>query len=268
MTTVERDYDSPEYTKFKNYVKILTGLDLNSYKNQIHRRAHMLMSRWNITTYEEYHRTIKENEDKLREFLDYLTINVSEFLRNPPRWWDLKDHVIPDLIKIRGNKKLRLWSAGSATGEEPYSLAMLSSECGLSFPPPVEARDIDAGVIEIAKKGLYHKRQLINIPPDWLNRYFLKIDDQNYQVKDDLKKRVAFSRLNLVEDKFDTGYDLILCRNVVIYFRPETKVALYQKFFDALKPGGYLLVGSTEQIFEYKSYGFESSKPFLYRKPL
>lgn len=228
----------------------------------------MLMSRWNITTYEEYHKAIKESEDKLREFLDYLTINVSEFLRNPPRWWDLKDHVIPDLIKVRGNKKLRLWSAGSATGEEPYSLAMLSSESGLSFPPQVEARDIDAGAIAIAQKGIYHKRQLVNVPPDWLSRYFIKLDEQNYQVKDELKKRVSFSRLNLVEDKFDSGYDLILCRNVVIYFRPETKAALYQKFFDSLKPGGYLLVGSTEQIFEYKSYGFESSKPFLYRKPL
>ena len=145
---------------------------------------------------------------------------------------------------------------------------MLSSECGLSCPPQVEARDIDAGAIAIAQKGVYHKRQLVNVPPDWLNRYFSKIDEQNYQAKDDLKKRVSFFRFNLVEDKFDSGYDLILCRNVVIYFRPETKAALYQKFFDALKPGGYLLVGSTEQIFEYKSYGFESSKPFLYRKPL
>lgn len=268
MITAEKSYDSPEYTRFKVQVKSLTGLDLNSYKNQIHRRAHMLMTRWNMKDYDDYYSTIKNNEEKLREFLDYLTINVSEFLRNPPRWWDLRDYVIPDLIKVRGNKKLRLWSAGSATGEEPYTLAMLASECGLSPTPPVEAKDIDAGAIAIAQKGSYHKRQLANLPPEWIPKYFIQIDEMNYQVKDELKKRVSFSRLNLVEDRFDTGYDLILCRNVVIYFRPETKTLLYQKFFDAMRPGGYLLVGSTEQIFEYKTHGFESYKPFLYRKPL
>ncbi|MCF4113689.1 MULTISPECIES: CheR family methyltransferase [Dethiosulfovibrio] len=268
MVANEKDYDSPEYTRFKQQVQKLTGLDLNSYKNQIHRRAHMLMSRWNLTDYDQYFTMINKNEDKLRDFLDYLTINVSEFLRNPPRWWDLRDHVIPDLIKTKGSKKLRLWSAGSATGEEPYSLAMLSSECGLSSATPVHARDIDAGAIAIAQRGIYHKRQLVNVPPDWITKYFKVVDEQTYQVKDDLKKRVDFARLNLIEDRFEKDYDLILCRNVVIYFRPETKAVLYQKFFDALRPGGYLLVGSTEQIFEYKSYGFEAAKPFLYRKPL
>ncbi len=263
----EQEYNSPEYTRFKQQVQKLTGLDLNSYKDQIHRRAHMLMTRWRLKTYDEYYKTISTQDDKLRDFLDYLTINVSEFLRNPSRWDDLKNFVIPELIKSRGNKQLQLWSAGSATGEEPYSLAMLSIECGLSCPPPVAARDIDAGAIAIAKEGKYHKRQLVNVPPEWLNKYFNKLDEKTYQVNDTLKKRVAFSRLNLIEDRFDTNNDLILCRNVVIYFRPETKALLYQKFFNALKPGGFLLVGSTEQIFEYKNYGFESVKPFLYRRP-
>lgn len=268
MIVTEKSYDSPEYSKFKDQVKSLTGLDLNSYKNQIHRRAHMLMSRWNMKDYDDYYSTIKNNEEKLREFLDYLTINVSEFLRNPPRWDDLRNYVIPDLIKTKGNKKLRLWSAGSATGEEPYTLAMLASECGLPPVPPVEGKDIDAGAIAIAQKALYNKRQLVNLSPQWITKYFTQVDDVTFKIKEDLKKRVSFSRLNLIEDRFDTGYDLILCRNVVIYFRPETKTILYKKFFDALRPGGYLLVGSTEQIFEYRELGFESYKPFLYKKPM
>ena len=126
------NYDSPEYDIFKANVKKLTGLDLNSYKNQIHRRVHMLMQRWNIAEYDQYFRTIKENDQKLREFLDYLTINVSEFFRNPAKWAELRETVIPRLIQSRGKKQLKLWSAGSATGEEPYSLAILSHEAKLA----------------------------------------------------------------------------------------------------------------------------------------
>ena len=87
------------------------------------------------------------------------------------------------------------------------------------------------------------------------------------QVKNSVRDRVQFSRDNLIEDSFEEGYDLILCRNVVIYFSPETKAKLYEKFFKALAPGGYLMVGSTEQIFEYRKLGLESAGPFLYRRP-
>lgn len=268
MVINEKTYESPEYSQFKTKVQKLTGLNLNSYKKQIHRRVHMLMSRWKIDNYNSYFAEINDKPEKLRDFLDYLTINVSEFLRNPSRWKDLETHVIPDLIKIKGNKKLKFWSAGSATGEEPYSLAMLSSEANLPSSAFVEAKDIDTGAIAKAQTGIYHKRQLLNVPADWVERYFDKIDEETFKVKNSLKKRVHFSKINMIEDRFDNNYDLILCRNVVIYFKAETKALLYQKFYDALSPGGYLLVGSTEQIFNYKNYGYESVKPFLYRKPV
>ena len=132
-TMKEREYPAPpEYGTFKENVRSLTGIDLNAYKYQIHRRVHMLMQRWRVQSYEEYYRTIASSEEKLREFLDYLTINVSEFFRNPQRWWEIKDKIIPSLLKDRRSNSLRLWSAGSATGEEPYSLSMLALECGLS----------------------------------------------------------------------------------------------------------------------------------------
>ncbi len=266
---IERtSYDSPDYDVFKSNVKKLTGLDLNSYKNQIHRRVHMLMQRWNVTSYEVYFKTIKENEQKLREFLDYLTINVSEFYRNPNKWTELKDVVIPDLLRTRGRKQLKLWSAGSATGEEPYSLAILSMESRLPAQTPVLASDIDQGAITIAKRGRYLKRQLINIPKELIPRYFTTPDNgETFIVNSEVKSRVSFQRLNLIEEAFSDDFDLILCRNVVIYFSAETKTALYHKFFKALRPGGYLLVGSTEQIFDYRKIGFESAGAFLYQKP-
>lgn len=261
-------YDSPEYDTFKIQVKKLTNLDLNSYKNQIHRRVHMLMQRWNMTTYEAYFKTIKENDQKLREFLDYLTINVSEFFRNPGKWTELRDIIIPKLIYSKGKKQLKLWSAGCATGEEPYSLGILSLEAKLTSHPPILASDIDQGAIAIAKKAVYLKRQLINISPDLSTKYFSTSDGgDTYAVNQKVKGRVSFQKLNLIEDSFPDNFDLILCRNVVIYFSSETKTVLYHKFFKSLRPGGFLLVGSTEQIFEYKKIGFESAGAFLYQRP-
>ena len=266
---IERtSYDSPQYDVFKTNVKKLTGLDLNSYKNQIHRRVHMLMQRWGIKEYEEYFKTIKEDDGKLREFLDYLTINVSEFFRNPNKWTELQQKIIPALIQDRGRKQLKIWSAGSATGEEPYSLAILSLEAGLSPQTPVQASDIDLGAIAIAKRGTYLKRQLMNVPGDLVAKYFTTSDKETYAIKPEVKNRVNFQRMNLIEDRFSDDFDLILCRNVVIYFSAETKTVLYQKFLRALRPGGYLLVGSTEQIFDYRKIGFESAGAFLYRRPV
>jgi len=265
---IEKIYPAPpEYDVFKKRIREMTGVDLDAYKYQIHRRVHMLMQRWGISDYDVYHKTIRDNDERLREFLDYLTINVSEFFRNPQRWWELRDTVIPAIIKGRSDKRLRLWSAGSATGEEPYSLAILSLELGLTVPPKVRASDIDAGAIRKAKEATYHKRQLINTPPAWIEKYFSPLGEETLQVKNSVRDRVQFSRDNLIEDAFEEGYDLILCRNVVIYFSPETKAKLYEKFFKALAPGGYLMVGSTEQIFEYRKLGLESAGPFLYRRP-
>lgn len=268
MSLDEKPYPAPpEYEVFKKRILDLTGIDLNAYKFQIHRRVHMLMQRWNVTSYDEYYKAISTREEKLREFLDYLTINVSEFFRNANRWWELRDKVFPSLFREVGQKKLKLWSAGCATGEEPYSLAILAIETGLTNPQPVLAADIDRGALAKAQAGVFQKRQLVNAPPEWIPRYFTEIDANTVQVKPQVKEKVSFRQMNLIKDPFDPGMDVILCRNVVIYFSPETKSALYQKFFGALRPGGYLMTGSTEQIFEYKKIGFESAGPFLYRKP-
>ncbi|GHS89554.1 chemotaxis protein CheR [Synergistales bacterium] len=268
METEERNiYNSPEYEDFKHKLRKIIGLDLNSYKAQIHRRVHMLKDRWNVKTYGEYFDMIKNDDKKLREFLDHLTINVSEFFRNDKQWWKVRDQLIPELIKKRGHKRLKLWSCGCATGEEPYSLAIISAVCGLDASTPVLACDIDQGALALAQKGSYLRRQLMAAPPEYISKYFTTADKgETYQVNADIKRRVTFKRLNMIDDSFGTGFDLILCRNVVIYFTPETKEHLYKKFFGALAPGGYFLVGSTEQIFEYKQMGFENAGPFLYTK--
>lgn len=257
----------PEYGIFKNKILELTGIDLNAYKYQIHRRIHMLMQRWASRSYEEYYATIANNPEKLREFLDYLTINVTEFFRNANRWWELRDKIIPEIYEETGHQKIKLWSAGCSSGEEPYSLAILSIVTKNALAQPVLAADIDQGVLAKARHGVYLKRQISNTPKDWLPKYFTEIDEETVEVKQAVKDRVKFKHMNLIKDRFETGFDIILCRNVVIYFGQETKNELYKKFFLALRPGGYLMTGATEQIFEHKTLGFESVGPFLYRKP-
>ena len=257
----------PEYNTFKKKIQDLTGIDLNAYKYQIHRRIHMLMQRWGEKTYEGYYKTISTNPDKLREFLDYLTINVTEFFRNANRWWELKDKIIPEMYKELGHQRVKFWSAGCSSGEEPYSLAILALETKVATPQPVLAADIDQGVLAKAQAGIYQKKQIANTPKDWVSKYFADADANTVKVNKIVKDKVKFKHMNLIKDRFETGFDLILCRNVVIYFEQDTKSELYKKFLDALRPGGYLMTGATEQIFDYKIIGFESVGPFLYRRP-
>ena len=240
-------YNSPGYTTFKMKLKKLIGIDLNSYKEQIHRRTHELMNRWGCKTYDDYYDMMSKDEKKLREFLDHLTINVSEFFRNDSQWWKMRDKIIPELIEKRKTKRLKLWSAGCATGEEPYSLAIISAVCGLDPMNPVLAVDVDQGAIASAQRANYRKANLLNVPKDYLAKYFTTKDaGQTYDVVPEIKRRVSFKKMNMIDDSFGAGFDLILCRNVVIYFTQDTKAKLYKKFFDALAPGGYFLVNRAD----------------------
>ncbi len=263
----EKDYPAPpEYVDFKRKVRSLTGVDLDAYKYQIHRRVHMLMQRWGMRSYDDYFNAIKNDEKRLREFLDYLTINVSEFFRNPNKFEELEARVIPMLLEGKARRQLKAWSAGCATGEEPYSLAIIFEDLGIAREPRILATDIDKTALAIAQKGIYAKKQLANVSQERIARHFTPLGDDLYEVKPHVKDRVRFQQQDLLKDPFDKDFDLILCRNVVIYFRPEAKDMLYRKFQEALRPGGVLMVGGTEQIFNYRELGFKSAGPFLYQK--
>ncbi len=264
---LEKEYPAPpEYKEFKRKILELTGVDLDAYKYQIHRRVHMLMQRWKVKDYNEYFNMIKSDGKKLREFMDYLTINVSEFFRNPQRFEELEKKIIPMLLKDKPKRELKAWSAGCATGEEPYTLAIIFSDLNIPETPPILATDIDKTALSIAQKGVYSSKQLVNVSAERLKKYFTPIGKDLYQIKPEVKRRVQFKRQDLIKDKFDSGFDLILCRNVVIYFKPETKEVLYKKFVEALRIGGILMVGSTEQIFNYRKLGLKSAGAFFYQR--
>lgn len=253
-----------DYTNFIINIKNQTGIDLSLYKEaQMKRRITSLYEKRGFFNFTEYYLAIFKDKQLMEEFLDRITINVSEFYRNPQRWEVLDKKILPELLSE--NKSLKTWSAACSTGEEPYSLAMVLSSHVPLGDFSILATDLDAGVLDKARVGLYTERSLKEIPQKMLDRYFLN-QGQHYQVKDEIKRTIQFKQHNLLNDYYGYGYDLIICRNVMIYFTDKAKEQLYINFSKALRPNGILFVGSTEQIFNPSKYGLEPVETFFYKK--
>ncbi len=253
------------YEGFTAKVYKLTKLDLNSYKEkQMKRRIESLISRRKIKSFDEYFDLISKDQDAFDEFINFLTINVSEFYRNDNQWAVLKNTVMPELMSR--NKRPKIWSAACSTGEEPYSLVMLMSELMPLKDVKIFACDFDMGAIAKAKAGMYTEKSIAKVPPALKTKYFENVGKGLVKISDAIKAQVEFKKMNLLLDSYPSGYDLIVCRNVMIYFTDEAKDMMYRKFHDSLVPGGYLFVGSTEQIIQPGQYGFETDKTFFYRR--
>ena len=253
------------YEKFKKDVYALTKIDLNCYKEkQMRRRIDTLIAKNKINDYDTYVALIKKDKEKFEQFVNFLTINVSEFYRNPEQWKILENEVFPKLIEKFG-KNIKIWSAACSTGDEPYSLVMALSRHLPLANIKVIATDIDKQVLEQARVGLYNEKSIVAVPADLKSKYFTKVGS-SYQIADEIKKRVEFKEHNLLKDPYPTGCHLIVCRNVVIYFTEEAKDEIYVKFHKSLVKGGALFIGSTEQIMNYKEIGFTRNKSFFFEK--
>lgn len=255
---------SRDYQDFMLNVKRKTGIDLSQYKEaQMKRRLVSLYEKRGFKSFNEYFDAISKDKDLLNEFLDRMTINVSEFYRNGKRWEVLEKKILPKLL-LR-NKRLKIWSAACSTGEEPYTIAMVMSKFMPLSQVQIVATDIDENVIARAKVGMYPERSLNEVPEEIKKKYFTS-DGSFYKVSDEIKKAVTFRKQNLLADQFGGPFDLIVCRNVLIYFTEEAKDALYHKFSGALATDGIFFVGSTEQIFTPGKYDLETEDTFFYRK--
>jgi chemotaxis protein methyltransferase CheR len=256
-----------DFLLFIKKIKDFTSIDLAQYKEaQMKRRLTTLRMKRGFHTFVAFFDAMMKDEILFHEFLDRMTINVSEFWRNPNRWEIVEKRFIPEML--RKTRRLKVWSAACSTGEEPYTLAMILAEKGVLAEAHLQATDIDDGALEKAKKGLYLDRSLRDVPDNYVKKYFRQDQATTFLISEELKKAVNFQKQNLLVDPFDTGFDLIVCRNVIIYFTEEAKHLLYQKFAMALKPGGILFVGSTEQIFSPGQYDLESADTFFYRKKM
>lgn len=255
-----------DYESFKKQVLDLTTIDLNAYKErQMKRRIDTLIARNKFTDYDSYVRAIKNDRKLYDEFVNYLTINVSEFYRNPQLWETLEKDIFPELIKKYGNS-IKVWSAACSTGDEPYSLAMLLGKFMPLSRVKIIATDIDSQVLEKAKTGVYGGNSLNGLPDEFKKKYFSSVGGNAFQISDEVKKCVEFKKHDLLRDTYPSGCHLIVCRNVMIYFTDEAKTEIYKKFNNSLVSGGVLFVGSTEQIINYRELNYSSKKLFFYEK--
>lgn len=254
------------YEAFKQSIYHLTKIDLNSYKErQMKRRIDALITKRGMNSYPEYVNRLKTDPVAYEEFLNYITINVSEFYRNPEQWSHLENEVFPYLWE-RFGRELKVWSAACSTGDEPYSIAMLLSRYMPLSRIKIIATDIDKGVLQKAQLGLYNEKSLKALPLEFIKQYFTKINDYTYQISDSIKSCVNFKQHDLLKDPYPSNCDLIVCRNVLIYFTDDAKDRIYRKFHASLNKDGILFVGSTEQIIQAQQIGFQNFRSFFYKK--
>ena len=259
--------DEKDWAEFKKKLKAKTEIDLDLYKEpQMKRRIGNLVTRSTVKTYTEYFDMVSKNKDDFAEFIEYLTINVSEFFRTPEKFSKLETDVIPDLLTR--SPRLNIWSAGCSIGAEPYSLSIIMKEMTPNVKHRILASDLDIEILAKAKRGVYMENEIKAMSPDRKKKYFDVVDGGKFAVKQEIKSAIEFKRHNLLKDPFEKDFDLILCRNVVIYFTEEAKDQLYANFFKALKPGGILFVGATEAILNFRKLGYTSFQPFFYQRPL
>jgi chemotaxis protein methyltransferase CheR len=219
----------------------------------------------NVKGYDGFLKLLKSDIEVYDKFIAYLTINVSEFYRNPSQWKTLEEVILPGLAERFGND-LKIWSAACSTGEECYSLAMVMKEVLPSARFEILATDLDKEVLQKAQKGYYSERNLKGLPDRYRKKYIQDDGSGVVKVSDRLKSNIVFKQHNLLKDSYPQGMHLIVCRNVMIYFTEEAKSDIYHKFASSLHEKGILFVGSTEQIIGASTYGFKGVQSFFYEK--
>lgn len=253
-----------DFAAFKSGIKTNFALDLDSYKEaQLKRRLETFLTR-RKTDYAGYLRTLLANKAEFKEFVDYITINVSEFFRDPKLFEVLEKDVLPRLLARR--KSLRIWSAACSIGAEPYSLAILLEELSPGRRHQIIGTDLDGQILQTAKTASYGPESIRNVSQARLARFFREDPDGKQTLVDGIRTRVEFIRHNLLKDPFERDFDLIACRNVVIYFTKEAQNDLFLKFSRALTPGGVLFVGGSEMIFRYSELGLDKMHTCFYTR--
>ncbi len=231
------------------------GLTLDAYKDKcLRRRLLVRMRACGAHTYAQYAAVLDERPGEWEKLQDALTINVTRFYRNPETWNRLRDGLLPGLLEARQGR-LRAWSAGCSSGEEPYSLAMLCCDIAATEGQPawaqrvrIAATDIDRESLARAAAARYPRASFVEAP-DWMTERYCEAVGDAWQVRASVRRLVTVQRLDLTRDTFPAStYDLIFCRNVVIYFDRPTQERLFAQFADALSPGGLLVLGKVETL--------------------
>jgi chemotaxis protein methyltransferase CheR len=243
-----------DFKDIANLVYNACGIVLGDHKREmVYSRLARRIRTLKLNDFKAYLAYLDTHKDQeFDAFINAITTNLTSFFREVHHFEFIKSELIPNLIKAnKDTKRVRIWSAGCSTGEEPYSLAMtLNNAFPSNWDVKILATDLDSNVLEKAQKGVYTAANVNGLDATHLKRWFLKSKDgEHYKVKDTLRERISFKRLNLLQDWPMKGpFDLILCRNVVIYFDKETKDHLFKRYANILSDHGYLFLGHSESM--------------------
>ncbi len=246
-----------EFKQFACYIKSHYGIHLKSEKKTlIEGRLGSVIASMNMDSLTDYLEYVKSDcsGQAASIMLDRITTNYTFFMREPAHFQFFKQMVLPRLADTVRDKDLRIWSAACATGEEPYSLAMLIDEFfGVhksEWDTTLLATDLSQGALATAKAGIYSNDHIADLPGAWRKKYFNAYDTERSILSEQIRKEVIFSNLNLMTPKFPfrKNMHVIFCRNVMIYFDSETKEKLIQRLYDITEPGGFLFIGHSEGL--------------------
>ena len=263
---------SRDFARLKDFMYNNYGINLENKKTLIETRLLLMVKRLGFSDFKSYIDNLMQDKtgEQVSILVEKLTTNFTYFMREEMHYEFLKNEVLLPSLKKPAVGGIKIWSAASSTGEEAYCIAMLASAIlGKSLKPKVSitASDISNNVLKQAKAGIYSEDKIAKLPQSWVKNYFQKINDKNYVVNESIKSLVEFKYFNLNNnigwEKYK--YDVIFCRNVMIYFDNPTKQKLCKRLYDALKPGGYLFIGMSENLSNLEN-GFERVKPSVYRK--
>jgi chemotaxis protein methyltransferase CheR len=253
------------------------GLDLGQFRARyVERRINVRLNALGLTTYRQYAAYLDAHPEEYARLLDTLTINVTQFFRDPDVYQLFRDEVLPAVVSAKQQRKqrlLRIWSAGCATGQEPYSLAMSALDAierldAGTMLPTVIGTDIDPVALATAKAGEYPAKEIAHIPEPDRTRY-VEIDGDRMRMRQSVKDIVRFQYLNLFENPPIHGVDVVFCRNVFIYFNRSDQERLLNAFWESLTRGGYLVLGRSERLTPQVSERFVlvDSRQRIYQKP-
>ncbi len=244
----------------------------------LERRLRPRLKALELDGFRSYYRYVKYTRDgyqELCEIVERITTNETYFFREEYQLKDFIEEIIPDVLQAHDQElPVNIWSAGCSSGEEPYTLAMLLNDSGFtnSFEFNILANDISQQVLDKARDGIYREASFRETRPDVMMRYFRR-EGARFRINENIRRQVTFEQANLIDSSTLVGYrnfDVIFCRNVMIYFAKESREQLLQEFLERLRPGGYLLLGHSESLVNL-STGFELiplKRGIVYRKPL
>ena len=259
-----------DFTTIVEHIKKRYGIELIQKRLLIEGRLSYTFKKHGFDDFHDYIMYVLNNTNTQRyiEFVDKLTTNHTYFMREKDHFDMITKEILPHIENSVKDRDVRIWSAGCSFGNEPYNLAMVIDdyfgESAKNWDLKILATDISSNALNHAKAGIYKPSDIEDLPEKWQNKYFNKTSDGNFQVSKQLRSQVVFKYFNLMDEfKHKKPFDLILCRNVMIYFNSETRDNLVEKFYQNTKQGGYLLIGHAENV-SVKSR-FKMIKPSVLR---